>query len=230
MSKQKKIRRYQYSIGSKEARLELIEFVPSLIKRRHPRGLFLCDCGSQKIARLHSVFIEKTIKSCGCLNLEQKKKSETKRKKHGMHLSDEYRIYSSIKKRCYGKNYREYPRYGGRGILMSDEWLFSFENFYKDMGPRPSKSHSVDRINNNMGYSKENCRWATDKEQANNRHNTPRFFINGKTYTIPEAIAHFGSTVNRNTIDSRVFNGWDILDALLTPAWGKRTNGLRDKE
>lgn len=98
--------------------------------------------------------------------------------------SSEYRIYRSIIARCYNERDEAYPEYGGRGITMSDEWRNSFEAFYRDMGPRPSKHHSVDRKDNDLGYTKENCRWATWEEQQNNRRNNVFYLYRGVYKTL----------------------------------------------
>jgi hypothetical protein len=88
--------------------------------------------------------------------------------KHGKAYSSEYFRWSAMKARCYNPNSKLYRLYGARGITVCAEWLESFSNFYKDMGDCP-KGYSLDRINVNEGYSKANCRWASNLEQGNNR-------------------------------------------------------------
>lgn len=95
-----------------------------------------------------------------------------RKEKHGMWKSKEWNSWDHLKRRCNNPNDPKYPDYGGRGIKVCDRWLGEdgFANFYFDMGAAPSPSHSIDRFPNNDGdYEKDNCRWATPKEQANNR-------------------------------------------------------------
>jgi len=89
-------------------------------------------------------------------------------KMHGMSKSPEYRSWKAMKNRCYRKSHRSYYRYGGRGITVCDRWRNSFVSFYEDMGQRPFPKAQLDRINNDLGYSSENCEWATNQE--NSRH------------------------------------------------------------
>lgn len=88
---------------------------------------------------------------------------------HGMHKKPEYRIWKGMKKRCNNTNEKQYKDYGGRGITVCERWKNSFLNFYEDMGERPSDKHSLERSNNDKGYSPSNCKWATSVEQNNNR-------------------------------------------------------------
>ncbi len=103
------------------------------------------------------------------------------RKTHGLTSSKEYRIWNGIKMRCYNEKREKYASYGGRGITMSDEWKESFEAFYRDMGPRPSNEHTVERRDNNAGYCKENCYWATREEQNRNKRTNRYYEYNGVT-------------------------------------------------
>lgn len=86
--------------------------------------------------------------------------------KHGLRNSPEYNTWAQMKQRCYNSYHKSYKDYGGRGIIVCESWLKSFMNFYNDMGPRPSNFHSLDRKDNNKGYSPENCRWATSFQTA----------------------------------------------------------------
>lgn len=122
---------------------------------------YLCTCCNKVCTKRIDYALK--LKSCGC------KKPDIPIK-HGMSKSSEYSIYQGMKNRCKNTNDKKYYLYGGRGIKVCDRWLESFENFFEDMGFKPN-SCTLDRKNTNLGYSKENCKWATIFEQNNNKRN-----------------------------------------------------------
>lgn len=161
-----------------------------------------CECGNPWVGRLYALRHGAT-KSCGCLNKERA--SKPKYTTHGMVNTPEYNAYRGIRKRCYAVNHKSYADYGGRGITMCAEWLESFENFYRDMGPRPGPAFSIDRIDNNKGYSADNCRWATKEEQNNNRRSCHYVEHGTEILTVTQLAKRLG--VHRRTLTDRLNRG-----------------------
>lgn len=156
-----------------------------------------CSCGKLWTGNFSSIKLQKT-KSCGCIYLESNKT-------HGLNKTSEYRTWCSMKERCLNLNNKDYKYYGGRGIKICDRWLNSFENFYEDMGNKPSKKHSIDRINVNGNYCPENCRWVTAKKQMNNTSKNTYVTYKGKTQSLPEWCDELN--LNYNAIRPRFYRG-----------------------
>ena len=129
---------------------------------------------------------------------------------HKMCGTKTYKSWVGMKQRCLNKNNSRYKDYGGRGIKICPEWL-NFESFYKDMGERP-ENKTLDRIKNNLGYSKSNCKWSTPKEQCNNRKNNVFLTYKGKTQTITQWADELN--IEYKTLFMRLKRGWSVKRAL----------------
>lgn len=119
-------------------------------------------------------------------------------------------IWLKMIRRCLNSKDKAYKNYGGRGITVCKYWIESFDIFFNDMGKRPSKKHTLDRINNDKGYSKQNCRWATWVEQQSNRRDNIKLSINGQTKTASQWANELG--FKRVTIYWRIKAGWPEAD------------------
>lgn len=153
-------------------------------KNRKTYWDFLCDCGNIKTLRLDCVKSGNT-QSCGCLKREQDKINLNRKGSEPIYgdigrLKDcvLYHRWRGMKRRCYNKNFSQYKDYGGRGITMCEEWLYSFRNFYDwAMSHGFSEELEIDRIDNDGNYEPNNCRWVTHKVNANNRR---RKYVNSE--------------------------------------------------
>lgn len=166
-----------------------------------------CDCGNSGIVNGGRLRYGQS-QSCGCLRSELKSKRNTT---HGMTHTSEYDSWNSMFDRCYNPEVNGFHRYGGRGIKVCKRWN-RFENFFKDMGRKPSLRHQIDRINGDRDYKPSNCRWATRREQANNRSTNHVLFAFGKRATISEFSRMFG--IGKHTIRLRILRGWDAETAI----------------
>jgi hypothetical protein len=189
-----------------------------------------CDCGKEHIAQGSALKIG-SIKSCGCYNLEQVQKAHTKKgyfTKNGV-MPPEYRVWYAIKQRCFNPNNKDYSNYGGRGVTMYDKWADDFEVFFKDVGQRPGKGYTIDRIDVNGNYEPGNCRWVTMKVQSNNRRSNKHIVINGVCDSLMNWVNKIGC-VSYETAKARInVHGWDPFTAITTPVKSKR-NGKNKRK
>lgn len=179
----------------------------------------LCDCGNKKTVRGFNLRKGKT-KSCGCI-----RKEKPNGEKHGMSNSRLYSVWSNMKTRCCNKNNRAYPRYGGRGIKVCDEWNNpeSFIEWALDNGY--SDKLTLDRIDNDGNYCPNNCRWVSMKDQENNTSRNVLIEFNGELKTFSQWCENFN--LPYNTVHKRVFVlKWDFEKAIKTPIKEKYRNKL----
>lgn len=180
-----------------------------------------CECGNE-IDVFVGNLLKGNTKSCGCIRSIQARINGARsaggapkdrpdrlasRRVGGLSKTSEYKIWLGMRRRCSNPKDSAYERYGGRGITVCDEWMTSFKPFYEHIGQRPTPKHSVDRIDNNLGYMPGNVRWATAKEQQQNTRPRNEFMmtIDGETKTVREWSAISG--VKRTTLLYRFKKG-----------------------
>ena len=209
---------YQYNLvmpihdftGRQFGRLRVLRILP----RRHAGTywLCLCECGTEKAVKA-SHLVDGLILSCGCLKNEL---LSQRRLKHGMTETREYETWRGIKARCLNPNEPGYRYYGGRGITIHQSWKSSFEQFLADVGPRPSEKHTIERLDNNVGYEPGNVIWANRYVQGSNKRNNRRLEFRGQSRTIAEWGRIVG--IDRRQIATRIDRlGWSVEKALSTP-------------
>lgn len=170
---------------------------------RCPIWTCLCDCGLTGTPTSENLRTGNTT-SCGCQHGEQ----------HGGRHAVEYEIWCSMRARCDNPKNKAFHNYGGRGIGYDPAWV-RFSQFIADVGPRPSDLHSLDRRDNEKGYSKDNCRWATKKEQCNNRRGNRLITALGKTQTLMQWADETG--IPQGTIRFRIESLWLPDEAVSMP-------------
>lgn len=182
------------------------------------RWLCRCDCGNE-VEVCYSLL--KYVKSCGCLRKQSKERFAKAAVKHNGYGTPLYQRYCAIKQRCYNPKNHSYKRYGGRGITMCDEWEKSYESFKRwayNNGYDPNKRGldcSIDRIDNDKGYSPDNCRFANAQEQSLNRSDTNIFEYGGQLYSALSFAKAFGIS-NTAFVNRRLNHEWktpqEVLD------------------
>lgn len=179
--------------GNKYGKLLVVEKA----KKRSGGNYFwicACDCGDFSVVR-GTYLVQGHTKSCGCMRKESLRDVANVHGKSGSRI---YRIWQNMRRRCYNENFVSYPNYGMRGIEVCDEWRNDFLVFYDwAMANGYRDDLTLDRINNDGPYSPENCRWATVKEQSNNKRDTLYFSCCGTTDTLANWARKVGVPYNR---------------------------------
>ena len=194
--------------GQVFGRLTVIERVESAYPHR-TQYLCRCECGNEVIVRSDSLTSGRTL-SCGCLHRDHVTT-------HGDTGTQLYNAWLSMRARCNNPDNQNYENYGGRGITICDDWnddYLLFKEWSLEHGYDPDLS--IDRIDNNFGYSPDNCRWVTMKEQCNNRRSNVYYSLNGETHTLAEWCDILG--LPYKTIIARINDrGWSFEQAISTP-------------
>lgn len=187
----------------------------TVVERAENRGnqtawVCLCDCGNRCVVMSTHLKAGHT-QSCGCL---QRERTSQAREIHGKSNSRLYRIWSNMKSRCYNPNTTYYQDYGGRGITVCDEWKDDFQAFYEwAVLHGYSDDLTIDRKDNNLGYSPDNCWWTTRSKQQNNRRNNRYISYNGETLTITQWARKLG--ISQKVLFARLNDyHWDIEKSL----------------
>jgi len=169
-----------------------------------------CDCGTEKVVQASRLRLGRTT-SCRCCR-------PSAVQTHGMTDTREFKAWAAMKMRCGNRSHRAFVHYGGRGITVCEAWRDSFAVFLKDMGPCPP-SMTIDRIDNDGDYEPGNCRWATRKEQANNRRSNKPITVGKRTQGIRDWAAEVGE--HPETLRSRILAGWSHTRAIFEPVESK---------
>lgn len=169
---------------------------------------FSCSCGKKHLATATHVR-RGLVKSCGCLANEI---IRARNFRHGRRFTREWRAWNEMMNRAHraSSKSKNNKYYKDRGVSVCERWQ-TFKNFYDDMGDCP-RNYTLDRIDNDGSYEPDNCRWATMKQQANNRSNNKRITLNGKTQTLSEWESITGTS--QKNISARLRLGWDIKEAI----------------
>jgi len=205
-----------------ETMYRLTTIGPRFILPRHGQDrsfqVCQCECGNALVVETSSL-VSRNTKSCGCLKRDVTIARTTKHRKR--HLP-EYSIWQNMIQRCTNPNRNGYADYGGRGIRVCARWLDQekgFLNFLEDMGSKPPEKRSIERKLVNGNYTPENCKWATDKEQARNKRNNVMLTYGDKTQCVADWADEVG--IDADTIRYRLRQGWPVDKALITPSQRK---------
>lgn len=198
-------------IGKRFGRLVVIQ---RMNNNKRGQSRWLCQCNCRKITIILGDSLRRcNTQSCGCL---LKEKTAQRFVKHNCWNDKIYKIWAAIIQRCTNSNHKNWKYYGGRGIIVCERWRSSFENFNEDMGKEWKFGLQIERKNNNKGYYKNNCYWATRKQQARNKRDNCLEIYKGKTQCITAWAEEFN--IHPRTLHHRIRKlGWSIEKALITP-------------
>jgi hypothetical protein len=196
--------------GERNNRLVALRFIERV--KRQSLWAFICDCGTETIKNSAAVRFGNT-KSCGCLQIEARLVSSLKHgHSKGGRRSPEHRLWLNMKQRCSNPKNGDYANYGGRGIIVCSEWMNDFNAFFEHIGPRPSPSHSIDRIRTDGNYEPANVRWATAKTQSRNRRGRRMIECDGEMLCLAEACERKG--ISYGKVRKRLRRGASDREAL----------------
>lgn len=196
--------------GERFGRLTVLQKAKS--RNGQARWICKCDCGKLISVFGHSLRSGNT-KSCGCLQRDIARNRLERPWTQEKSAKRVHKIWENMKRRCYDKNDISYKNYGGRGIIVCDEWKDDFLSFYKWAIKHGYKDElTLDRVDVNGPYSPDNCHWSSMKEQQNNRRNNTVIECFGEAHTLQQWADILG--INRSTISSRIRYGWPIEMAL----------------
>lgn len=206
-------KRFKDLTGQEFGRLTVVGY----LGRQHHASLWLCrcKCGTAKDISA-SALTSGTTKSCGCWQRERMARLTYK---HGGRSRSkphpEWKTWEQMRSRCTNPNDKDWKWYGGKGVTVHPEWMQDFAAFVRDVGPRPSKRHTLDRKDRTGNYEPGNVRWSTWTEQARNRSNNRLVEFNGRTMLLVEAAEAAG--IPYRTLKTRLHHGWTIERALAEP-------------
>jgi hypothetical protein len=230
--------RFQDIAGKTFNRLTVItidEAKTNSSRRRASFWICQCACGNEKVVA-SAKLISGHTQSCGCL---QRERASELNAVHGLSLTPEHKSWSGMKNRCLNSKDINFRNYGGRGIRVCGRYQNSFDEFFKDLGLRPSKNHSIGRVDNDGHYSCGKCtncnsmgwtfnlRWETSTQQNRNKRSNCLITFNGQTKMLIDWADEL--KISRKTLWSRLTTGWTVEEALSTPVAFKSTYGRWNK-
>ena len=203
--------------GLKIGIMTVIEIQPKRPQEDYRRWKCQCDCGNIRyVPASHLVRALKLgkMKSCGCLHPNGSTR-------HGLTKDPVYQAWVGMLRRCNNPKHPSYKNYGGRGIKVCERW-HDLDNFMKDMSPKPSPELTLDRIDNDKGYSPDNCRWASRVEQGFNMRSTRVFIIDGERKTFKDLSEETGLSIR--LLKRRCYGGWTLEEMLKAKNYKRRSS------